>query len=718
MDGGRPGAAAAATMSTDGRASSSSLANLAGGNVKGARVLVTGGAGFIGANLVRRLVREGFHVVVVDNLSRGTRANLLDADGRPVIDMEREFILGDLTDYSKCLEAIRNVFTVYHLADIVGGCSFIFDHEPFAYRQNMTINSNVLAACVANSVPNYIYVGTACSFPLHLQMDKTRVVALHENQTYPAQPESSYGWSKLMGEYEADLVHKNGRINVGILRLHNVYGPYSSYNPRDSQVLPSLIYKAIQARDGDKLSVWGSGLQYRDFVYVDDIVNALLLMSERGMNCGVIQVGQGQPTRIGDAAQLVCDLARQLTGKSLSIELDPSKPEGDFGRIAMLDRAAELLQWRPTVTFRQGLELTFKWILADMARHGLIETHVPAHLGLRKTLLVVGGAGYIGSSVVARALENPRYRVRVLDKLMYGGSALFRFFSYEDRFQFVYGDIRTYDLDRLLTGVDYVFNAAALVGEHICKKYPKDAREINEEATIKLAKACERNGVQRYIFASTCSNYGKSDTPVDETSPVNPLSLYAETKIACEKFLMNDVKDLPCTVLRFSTVYGLASRVRFDLLIHEFIRDAWVNKKISVYGPEGWRPFIHVDDAARAVLSVVEQHSLLPAKDIYNVGSNDQNYRKIELGHMVSRRLGAPVEVVHQKQDPRSYKVSFTKFHRATGFQCLHRPEQAIDAIATGLETGMITTAELSESVNVKAGDADNPNRPIAQARL
>ena len=136
---------------------------------------------------------------------------------------------------------------------------------------------------------------------------------------------------------------------------------------------------------------------------------------------------------------------------------------------------------------------------------------------------------------------------------------------------------------------------------------------LEQDYAIKVAQACARNGVKRYIFASTCSNFGKQpgDIPVPctEESAVQGISLYAATKINVENFLLNDasVADLPCFITRFATVYGLASRVRFDLLIHEFIRDAWVDNEIEVYGPQGWRPMIHVDDAARGVITLFAQ---------------------------------------------------------------------------------------------------------------
>lgn len=214
----------------------------------GARVIVTGGCGFIGSKLVKKLVAAGAHVRVIDNLWRG---KLESIEG--VIDTSNDFLLADLTDPAKCLAFLRDCDIVYHLADVVAGINYVFNNECTLFRDNLLINSNVLNACVRNGVPNYIYVGTACSFPRSLQQDYG-VVALPESTTYPAEPESAYGWSKLMGEYEAELAQKYRQLNVGILRLHNIYGEGAAYDPKTSQALPAMCRKVI---NGEPFRVFG-----------------------------------------------------------------------------------------------------------------------------------------------------------------------------------------------------------------------------------------------------------------------------------------------------------------------------------------------------------------------------------------------------------------------------------------------------------------------------
>lgn len=322
----------------------------------GKRIIVTGGAGFIGSTLVKALVQYGADVSVIDNLWRGTLDNLLLSKNQHAIDTQNRFHLADLTDYGKCLELIRDADFVYHLADVVAGINFVFKNEVFVFRQNLLINTNTISACIVNNIKNYIYVGTACSYPKHLQM-QDGIVRLCEDQTYPAEPESSYGWSKLMGEYEAALIAKNTSINIGLLRFHNVYGPGSVFDPERSQVLPSLARKAINYPN-EKFVVWGSGKQYRDFVYIDDIVEALLLVAEKGMGKGLIQIGSEQATSIQHAAELVV----KISGKQIPITYDINGPQGDRGRIADCAKAKAILGWQPKTTLEDGLTNLYQWV--------------------------------------------------------------------------------------------------------------------------------------------------------------------------------------------------------------------------------------------------------------------------------------------------------------------------------------------------------------------
>jgi nucleoside-diphosphate-sugar epimerase len=183
------------------------------------------------------------------------------------------------------------------------------------------------------------------------------IAALSEAQTYPAEPESSYGWSKLMGEYEAELARASGALNIGLLRLHNVYGPNVSFDFGRAQVIPSLIRRAIRHPE-EPFIVWGSGRQYRDFIYVDDVIDALLLLRTRGLNCGVIQVGSEIATTIAQVAEIII----AISGKEIVPYYDTNKPQGDRGRVAICNRAKDILGWHAKTDLARGLASTYKWM--------------------------------------------------------------------------------------------------------------------------------------------------------------------------------------------------------------------------------------------------------------------------------------------------------------------------------------------------------------------
>jgi len=326
-------------------------------NFRGRKVLVTGGAGQIGSHLVAALVTSGAEVSVADNLWRGKKSNLAPA-GMPLIDLERCFHEVDLTDPLACAKVTAGCDLVYHLADVVAGINYVFGNQFSLFNSNLRIDANMLHAAIANRVPNYVYVGTACSYPAAKSVVGAdgSTPKFKEDEVYPALPESSYGWSKLMGEYHAELAMNEGLLNLGLLRFHNVYGPHCEMSPEKSQVIPSLIRKAERYPE-EPFVVWGSGKQRRAFVYVSDIVDALLLVAERGLDKGVIQIGPDYSTSIRELAETIV----KISGKPIRIDYDPTRREGDGDRAADWTKAREVLGWQPRVSLEEGLRRTYDW---------------------------------------------------------------------------------------------------------------------------------------------------------------------------------------------------------------------------------------------------------------------------------------------------------------------------------------------------------------------
>ena len=308
-------------------------------------------------------------------------------------------------------------------------------------------------------------------------------------------------------------------------------------------------------------------------------------------------------------------------------------------------------------------------------------------------VLVTGGAGYIGS-VLVRQLLSAGLRVRVLDSLRAGGESLAALAS-DDRFEFVRGDVRD-DPDKAVADCSAIVHLAAIVGDPACRAEPELARSINLDGSIKLYEAASRGGVKRFVFASTCSNYGRSDDPsvlVQEDSPLRPVSLYAETKVAVEQFLLGQPRSALCVpvVLRFSTVYGVSPRMRFDLTVNEFARDVALGRELVVFGEQFWRPYCHVVDLARSAMLALSAPADVIGFEVFNVGDTDENYTKQML--VEELRLQMPqlrVKFVPKTEDPRDYRVNFSKIRERLAFSPSRRVSDGIREVLEVVETGLI----------------------------
>lgn len=321
------------------------------------RVLVTGGASFIGSHLVDKLVRDGAVVTVVDDLSSGKKKNL-------ALSMDRiTFVEGDLRMQAVADEATRGKDVVFHLANVHGGRGFIETH-PGELAQNFMIDGNVFYYAHRNKVDRVCFTSSACAYPTTLQTaDPAKQVRyLSEEMADPfkegaALADGEYGWAKFMGEMALKAYNKQFGLKGVSCRLFTVYGPREN----ESHAIIAFISKALLRQD--PYEIWGTGQQDRNFTFVDDIVDGLMLAAERVTDCRAVNIGTDEITKIADAAKTVCDIVGHRPSKFF---FDTTKPEGVHARAASVRNQKAWLGWSPTTTFEDGIRKTIEWYRGDV----------------------------------------------------------------------------------------------------------------------------------------------------------------------------------------------------------------------------------------------------------------------------------------------------------------------------------------------------------------
>ncbi len=312
------------------------------------KTAVTGGAGFIGSNLVKKLLNKGHVVVIIDDFSRGNEFNLHDLG----IDTEIRRI--DLRNYESTLKSIKGAEVVFHLAARVGSIDYLHGskwNELEALQSNLIIDANVFRACLGNGVKKLVYASSVAVYPIENQ-DKAETT-FSEDSLDHYNPEGGYGWSKLMGEIQ--LAWTEG-LDIGIARIFNIYGENGALG-KSSHVVTSLIRKAILYPQ-EKYIVWGDGQQTRDFLYVGDCVEALIKMQEKSTKEPlIINIGSDKAVKISTLAEKIVRISR----KNMEIIYDPTKPTGPFSRTSDNRQARAILDWEPKVSLDEGLRRTYKW---------------------------------------------------------------------------------------------------------------------------------------------------------------------------------------------------------------------------------------------------------------------------------------------------------------------------------------------------------------------
>lgn len=308
----------------------------------------------------------------------------------------------------------------------------------------------------------------------------------------------------------------------------------------------------------------------------------------------------------------------------------------------------------------------------------------------RERVVLLGAAGYIGSVLTRRLVDGGR-SVAVLDRLDFGTDPLDGV-SGRPNFELIEGDFRDRDLvRRTVAGADAVVHLGAIVGDAACALDEPETVAVNYDAAVQVAESCRALGVPRLVFASTCSVYGAADHVVSETSALNPVSLYAQTKIDAENRLleMRDERFHP-VILRLGTAFGWSPRPRFDLVVNLLTARAHFEGRALIFNGDQWRPFVHVRDIARSFEAAIEAPTSAVSGEVFNVGANRMNRRLADLGRVLQKRFPEASVLEQLTPDRRDYRVDFTKIEQKLGFRSRVSLNAGIEEMRRALEAGAV----------------------------
>ncbi len=334
---------------------------------------------------------------------------------------------------------------------------------------------------------------------------------------------------------------------------------------------------------------------------------------------------------------------------------------------------------------------------------------IPRRRERPERVAITGAAGYIGSILTERLLEMG-HSVVGLDRLDFGDASIRHLLPHK-RFELVNGDLRDIDVAaQALRDADAVIHLAAVVGDPACAAHEREAVETNRQASGMLAKLSRGLGVRRMLFASTCSVYGSNPETVDEASELNPVSLYAETKIDAERLVLEcAAQAFSPTSLRIGTAFGWSRRPRFDLLVNLLTAKARFEGRAVIFNGDRWRPFVHVNDIVRGFeKSLTAQHQAVHGK-VLNLGSNAGNHRLSSIAKVL-RQLHPQADIaLEETDDCRNYRVEFGAIERTLRFRAMTSLEEGIREIDSKLAAGLVDDYRQASYHNVLSMEERQP---------
>src|SRR3989344_6052083 len=323
----------------------------------------------------------------------------------------------------------------------------------------------------------------------------------------------------------------------------------------------------------------------------------------------------------------------------------------------------------------------------------------------RDEILVTGGAGYLGSILVPMLLE-AGHKVHVLDIFYFGKKSLENHIK-NPNLRVTEIDVAHHEnIPNLLKGIDAVVHLSGMSNDPSGDLDPNLTIQTNFLATMSLARRAKAEGVKKFVFISSCSVYGASGNAfLDEQSEVGPVTLYALSKLNCENELLPlaDSK-FAITILRFATLFGYSPRMRFDLAVNVMAKRALQGKNILLFGDGAqYRPFLHVIDAARAIMGVMKEETYITNKQIFNVGNSQLNFMIKDLVPLIQSYFkDSKIEKVENNKDNRSYRVIFKKFERICGFQTLYDIEHGVREIESAFKSGELSNMDDTQYYNLE----------------
>jgi len=308
---------------------------------------------------------------------------------------------------------------------------------------------------------------------------------------------------------------------------------------------------------------------------------------------------------------------------------------------------------------------------------------------MKLNILVTGGAGYVGSVLIPELIEQG-YHVKCLDRFFFGKEFL-QSEKFRNNLELLQDDIRWFS-SSLLENVDVVLDLAALSNDPVGELNPEKTFEINHLGRSRVAQLSKKHGVKQYVLASSASIYGQQDSLANENSKVNPLTAYSNANRKAEEDILklND-ENFTTSALRFSSIYGISPRMRFDLAVNSMVLDLFQNNKITIFGKNNKRPFIHIKDAVNAYTKIILTPKEKIGGEIFNVGSNEQNFTIFDLANTVKNSINNECELIAQDTpDNRSYFASFEKIHNTLDFKTDYTVQEASKEIFDALKNNSL----------------------------